>query len=139
MSIGIWFAYCDQEKLLPLDELARRLKLHSELTLKRDEENLLVVTVHDRLTRKNADIEIGINTSPYVRLEAAELAEEDLPVDPGVPPPDSEILQRASARYELSWELRFSDETYNILVWIAEELIQACEAIIYDASNHRFV
>ena len=139
MNIGIWFAYCARERLMSLDELARCLASERNLLLRLDQENLLLVTVHDSLTGNDADITVSIDTGPHVALEAAELAAGDLTVDPGVPPPDREALCRADARYELTWELQFSDETYNPMMVIAGELIQACGAIIYDITNRRFV
>src|SRR5262249_24186124 len=139
MSIGIWYAYCARERLMSLDDLARRLMPDSALTVRREQENLLVVTVHDSLTGNDADVTISIDTGPHVAIEAAELAEGWLTVDEGVPPPDAEALRRADARYELNWELLFSDETYNAMLVIADDLIQACGAIVYDVTNRRYV
>lgn len=139
MSIGTWFAYCTRERLVSLDEVERGLKPDSDLSIVRAQDNLLVITVHDSMTGQDADITVNTDSGPHVALEAKELAGENLPVDPGVPPPDLDALARADARLELHWELAFSDETYNPMMLLAEHLVQACGAIIYDVTNHRFV
>jgi hypothetical protein len=141
---GTWLAYCDRRRLLPLDGLGRRLDANPELTPRLDPAaGVLVVTVHDRLTGNIADVAISIDLGTHVPQEAAELAERltsrEIGVDAGVPMPDPKVLARADARYELTWELRWSDETYNAMMEMADILLKECDAIVFDSTNDRFV
>jgi hypothetical protein len=108
-----------------------------------DQPNLVLVTVHDSLTGNDADITVCIDTGPHVAIEAAELASGldlgEIKIDPGVPIPDKEVLRQSDARYEMTWDLRFSDETYNTMMIIVSDLTKACGAVTYDLTNQRFV
>jgi hypothetical protein len=139
---GIWLAYCARARLLPLDAIARRLAPDPEITI-RLESDVLIAAVDDSLTGHSTEITVGIDTGAHVRLEAAEvaarLASGRLTADEGVPTPDREALAGADCRYELRWDLRFSDETYNAMLVIAGVVMQECGAIVYDVTNQRFV
>ena len=128
---------------MPLDALKDRLAMNTELTVERDQAEALLVTVHDSLTGKDADVTISIDTGAAVAAEAEELAQQvasgTLAPEPGVPPPDARALAAAEARYEITWDLRSSDETYNAMAGIAAVLEQNCGAIIYDLTNRRLV
>lgn len=144
MKHGTWLACCDRRRLMPLDELARRLASDRELTPRLEPGgDVLVVTVHDRLTGNVADVDVSIDTGAHVAREAAELAESlasgRITVDDGVPVPDAASLARVDARYELTWELRWSDETYNTMMEIVGILMKECAAIVFDSTNGRFV
>lgn len=144
MSRGTWLAYCDRRRLIPLDAVGRHLASHGELAPRLDPAGkVLVVEVHDTMTGNVADIAVSIDTGPHVALEAAELAESltsgRIPIDEGVPIPDAAALARTDARYEITWDLRRSDETYNAMMWIAGILMEECGAIVFDSTNHRFV
>lgn len=143
MKQGFWFAYGRRERLAPLERLTSGLANDHSLSWRSEAPDLLVVTVHDSLTSNVADVVIGINSAPHVALEARELADAYraglIPLDPGVPPPDEGALAQADARIEMSWDLRFSDETYNTMAVIAGLLAETSGAVVYDVTNRRFV
>ena len=139
MGVGTWFAYCVRERLIPLDELKRRLSSDPELSFNGARPDLLVCTVHDPRTGHFADVTVGIDTGRHVVSEAEELADKDIPIDFGVPPPDLDALRHYEARYELFWDLRYSLETYNAMMFMVEILSEACDAIVYDMTNRRYV
>jgi hypothetical protein len=142
-SSGTWFAYCERSRVLPLDQLAQRLSAVTGHAARLDQSNLLVIAVHDSMTGNDADVSVTLDIGSHVRAETAELADDLVAgkhnIDPGVPVPDAEALRSADARYELTWDLRFSDEVYNTLIVLAELLIEECRAIVYDATHRRFV
>jgi hypothetical protein len=136
---GTWLAYCPRERLISLEEIARRIATDPEVTLPDPADDVLTVRVHDRMTGTVADIWVGSDTGSHVILEAQELVERDIGVDPGVPAPDLALLALCDARYELIWELQFSVETYNVMMVLVDILQEACGAIVHDITNDRFV
>ena len=142
MRRGTRFAYCSRTRVLPLSELARVLAPNPALTT-RIERDVLIVTVHDSLTGNDADVTVSIDDGGHVRSQAEELASAldagTHAIDPVVPRPDTSALRQADTRYEMTWDLRYSDETFNTLMWLTEPMVHACEAIVYDATSRRFV
>jgi hypothetical protein len=125
--------------MISLDEIGRRISTDPDVTATRVEGDWLTVHMHDGRTGNDAAVWIGIDAESHVILEAQELVELDIGVDPGVPPPDLGQLARCDARYEMIWELQFSDETYNVMMVLVDILQEATGAIVYDATNDRFV
>jgi len=127
-SVGTWFVMCAREHALPIAKLKAQLASLRDAEVKRDGD-ALEITVHDRLTKRDAEITVGLSTESHVRIEAAEIAERK----------DRPEVAALDARYELLYDLRVSDPVYNTLCVVAGKLEKKCHGVIYDATAGRFV
>lgn len=127
-NTGTWFVLCDAARAIPPGTLAERFASLKHATVL-DRGGSLTITVHDSLTGRDAQIDVGFSSEPHVAIEAREIAERH-----GRPE-----LSALHARYELVWDLRMTDEVYNTLAVIAEKLETACGGVIYDVTEGRFV
>ena len=127
MTNGTWFVFCSPERAIPVRELAAYMATFPGTTI-REDEVAFVANVHDRNGR-DADIVVGFSTDPDVAIEAAEIGERH----------NRPEIAACKARYELVYDLQFSDELSNPLAWATGMLEERCGGIIYDVAADRFV
>ncbi len=125
---GTWFVMCERARAVPVRTIEPRIAKLRDVKV-RDAGETLWLDVHDRLTGHDAEISVTLSTEDHVPIEAAEFAER-------VRRPE---LAAFDARYELLWDIRLSDEVYNVLAVTAETLQKACDGVIYDVTNGRIV
>lgn len=139
MSAGVWLVYVDRLRRLELEQIADYVTSCDGVTAASIIDHVVIVTIHDDLTGNDAEIGVALDLGGHVALEARELVEFAPPADAGVPPPDLGALARADARYEITWDLERSDETFNPMMLLVGWLEESCGGTIFDATNGRFV
>jgi len=122
MSIGTWFALCAADRRIGIEELAEQVGKLKGRTVRVEGGQLYVEVA-------GAEIIVSVQAGADVLAEAAEIAERH----------DRSEVATHGARYELTWELDDSDAVYNTLVSISSRLEKHCGAVIFDATNGRFV
>lgn len=130
MTTGSWFVLCRRDRLLSLTEIVPRLLPLTNARVETLEPEFMEIIVDDALTGNRATIEVYKDAEPHVLLESQELADdfEDIRSD-------VDAIAKADARYVLTWDLRYGDETYNTMLAVAERLAEACDGIIYDTTT----
>lgn len=139
MSAGVWMVYVDRLRRLELEQVADHVISFDGVTAASIVDHVVIVTIHDDLTGNDAEIGVALDLGGHVALEARELVEFAPPPDAGVPPPDLGALANADARYEITWDLERSDETFNPMMLLVGWLEESCGGTIFDATNGRFV
>jgi hypothetical protein len=131
---GRWEIYCSNARAISLDELASKLSRQEH----RREGEKLIVVARDTPSSPPAEIEVTIERGPAVGEYAEDLAQRDLPLDPGVPEPDRDALRASDVRYLLDYDADRHYALVNALITTAGAIEQACGGIIYDATSDRF-
>ncbi|MBX3154850.1 MAG: hypothetical protein KF773_02535 [Deltaproteobacteria bacterium] len=131
---GVWLAMFHRERLPSLDDVAREFRTLKNIDVVKTDQQTLVATVHDALTGNAADITVGLNLESHVVLESDEFASEHAGERP-----DRDDIARMDARFELVWDLEYSDETYNPLLFMAEILHKMCGAVTFDTLTGQFI
>lgn len=134
---GSWLAFARAERCITLEELQRRLESEPSLAFRCEDQDRLVVSVHERQAGAVADIVVQRRSGPAASARAVGIAERNTTGDAGSGEPDLEMLLSADVCYEIRYGLNDVYAVYNALWYVAGELLDACEAVLIDEANDR--
>ncbi|WP_437532781.1 hypothetical protein WME79_05340 [Sorangium sp. So ce726] len=129
MRTGSWFVLCRRERLVSFVDVAPRLAKLRDARVAVLEPDYMEIVVDDSLTGNTATIEVFVSDEDHVKIESEETAENF------ADRPDRDAIAAADARYMLTWDLQYGDETYNTMCIVAEVLAKASDGIVYDTTG----
>ena len=133
-SSGIWMVLFERNHRPPIATALERTVAAYGCNVEMLSDENFVVTINDKLTGRSVSITGSLNLSPSVLDESEEFAD-----DYAIGTPIYDAIVRCDARWELMFDLRDSDETYNVLLGIAESMHDMCGAIVFAASEGRLL
>lgn len=133
-STGNWLVLFELKRAPRIDAVLERVRDSYGCTFEKASDEHFRITINDKITRRIVFIEGGLKSSPDVIRESEEIADD---YAEGAPTHDA--IARCDARWELVFDLRDSDETYNVLLGISEAMHEMSGAFVLAASEERLL
>jgi len=133
-STGVWMVLFQRDRAPRIDDVIARVTEQYGCAIEKFSDEHFRVTINDKITRRTVSIEGGLNRNPHVIRESEEIADE---YAEGAPMHGA--IASCDARWELMFDLRDSDETYNVLLGISETMHELCGAFVLAASEERLL
>ena len=131
--LGSWYVLCRRDNLVPLTNFATPLAGLRYGRVIEIDADYAEIEIDDQLTGNKAKIRVFVDDEAQVADEVREIAA--LFPDRA----DRDEIAAADVRYTISWDLAYSDETYNARCVIAETFARAAHGIVYELAEDRIV